>query len=65
MIDPKAAARSRMWKLALNAGAFAGAALFVYGLYLVWRPLAPLVGGLIVTAACLFASYDLMRRGER
>jgi hypothetical protein len=57
--------RSKLLTFALDAGVLAGAALFVFGLYLVWHPLAPLVGGLLLAAACGLAGYDRLRRGER
>jgi CHASE2 domain-containing sensor protein len=52
-------------QLALDSGVILGVALFVYGLYLIWHPLAPLVGGLILAAACGFSGYDRFRRGGR
>jgi hypothetical protein len=65
MEDPKQAARKRAGKLALDLGVLAGFILFVIGLYQVWHPLAPLVGGLLIAVACLFAGYDQLRRGDR
>lgn len=49
--------------LVLDAGVIAGAGFFIYGLFLIWHPLAPTVGGLLVAAGCAAAGYDRMRRG--
>jgi len=61
MIDSKQPAKSRVKPL-LDAGVLAGSASFVYGLYLVWHPLAPIVGGLLLAGVCGFAGYDQLRR---
>ena len=53
---------AKFFKLFLDAGVLAGLGIFVYGLYLVWHPLAPLLGGLMLAAACFFAGYDKHRR---
>lgn len=49
----------------LEAGVLAGLALFVFGLYLWWPPLAPLVGGLLLATGCALAGYDRFRQGGR
>jgi hypothetical protein len=63
MIDSKQSAKAKRLKAALDSGVIAGTGLFVFGLYLVWHPLAPLFGGLILAAGCIFAGYDQIRRG--
>jgi hypothetical protein len=61
LIDPKQPAKN--WaKILLDAGALFGIASFVFGLYLIWYPLAPLVGGLMLAGGCAFAGYDRFRR---
>jgi hypothetical protein len=60
MSNAKQAARN-LKKIFLDFGAIVGAAFFLFGLYLIWHPLAPLVGGLLLAAACLFAGYDQTR----
>jgi hypothetical protein len=65
MTDPKDATRDKRVKLALDAGAIVGSSSFVYGLYLIYHPLGPLVGGLLVALGCAFAGYDKLRRGDR
>lgn len=59
------AAQIKRHKLALDLGAVAGAAIFDYGLYLAWHPLAAIVGGLLVIAGCMLAAYDNLRNGGR
>lgn len=56
--------KAKRVKLALDLGAIMGLALFVYGLYLVWHPLAPLAGGLLLAGGCIFSGYDKMRSGR-
>ncbi len=51
----------KLLKAALDLGVLAGAAVFLYGLYLWSRPLAFIVGGLLLAGACLFAGYDQVR----
>lgn len=65
MVDPKQAAQEKRVKLALDGGVIAGGAAFIYGLYLIYHPLAPLIGGLFVLLGCAFAGYDKLRRGDR
>jgi hypothetical protein len=52
----------KLLKFFLDAGALLGIALFIFGLYQVWHPLAPLVGGLLLTASCFFGGYDAFRK---
>jgi hypothetical protein len=54
--------KAKLFKLLLDAGAVAGVGIFVFGLYQVWHPLAPLLGGLILAAGCFFAAYDRHRQ---
>lgn len=65
MTDLKQAAREKRAELALDAGVLLGGAAFVFGLYLIYRPLAPLVGGLLFALGCAFAGYSKIRRGDR
>lgn len=53
--------KARRFKFALDLGAIGGLALFVFGLYLIWHPLAPIVGGLLIASGCIFSGYDKMR----
>jgi hypothetical protein len=62
--DAKTAQIKRQ-KLALDCGAVAGAAIFDYGLYLAWHPLAAIVGGLLVILGCMLSAYDKLRTGGR
>lgn len=45
-----------------DLGLLAGAALFVFGWYLVYRPLAAILGGLFLAAGCWFAAYGRERK---
>lgn len=40
-----------------DAGVIVGLALMVFGLWQIYRPLAPLVGGLFIVLICWFLSY--------
>jgi CHASE2 domain-containing sensor protein len=61
MIEQKQVKHGKLLKAALDAGVLAGAALFIFGLYLIWQPLAPLIGGLLLAVGCGFAGYDQLR----
>lgn len=65
MTDREKVELDRRAKQLLDAGVVLGIAIFVVGLYLVWHPLAPLVGGALFALGCGFAGYDKMRRGDR
>lgn len=65
MTDQQQPRRGGFMNLALDTGVLLGAGLFVFGLYQVWHPLAPIVGGLLLAVCCLFAGYDRLRRGEK
>ena len=52
----------KLLKFLLDAGVLIGAAFFLYGLFLIWHPLAPLVGGLILSGVCLFVAYGQERK---
>lgn len=49
----------------LDLGVLVGLVSTIYGLWLIYRPLGPLVGGLLLTAACWFLEYAPSRKGER
>lgn len=65
MNEHKREARDSQVKALLGVGTLAGSCIFVYGLDLIYHPLAYIVGGLILAAACFFGSYDRMRRSSR
>lgn len=65
MIDNKKKTRDSQVKVLLDIGTLAGGCVFVYGLHLIYHPLAYIVGGLILSAACFFGAYDRMRRSTR
>lgn len=64
MTDHKKA-RERVVKAALDLGGVGGGGVFIYGLHLIYHPLAYIVGGLFIAAACFFGGYDRMRRSAR
>jgi hypothetical protein len=64
MIDRKRETIGGLTETALDLGAVVGFGFFLYGLHLIYHPLAPLVGGLIVAGGCLLAGYDRMRRSR-
>lgn len=41
-----------MKEVFLNAGMLAGVAIFLYGMFLLWHPLAFICGGVILTSVC-------------
>lgn len=49
-----------LWDLLL----LAGAALFVYGMALAWRPLGFILGGLLLAVAAFLNGYGSPRRGQ-
>lgn len=53
---------AKLTKTLFDLGVLAGAAAFVYGLWLAWRPLGWTVAGLLVGAACFLSGYDRERR---
>ena len=53
----------KLLKITQDAGVVAGVALFVYGLWLIYHPLGPIVGGLLLTVISFFPAYDRMRKG--
>jgi hypothetical protein len=57
--------KEKLQKTALDLGAIAGIGLFVFGLAMIYRPLAPLVGGLVLSAVCIFIGYDRVRKAGR
>jgi hypothetical protein len=62
MTDPKKERSEKLLKMAFDVGVLFGITLFILGLYLIWHPLAPLVGGLLIALGCWFAGYDRARR---
>jgi hypothetical protein len=51
----------RMKRLILDVSFLFGCAIFVYGLWLAWRPLGFIVGGLVIAAVAFFAGYQRLR----
>ena len=56
---------AKVWKWTLDLGLLLGAAVFVYGLSLAWRPLGFIIAGLLLALGCFFAAYDRERRELR
>jgi hypothetical protein len=61
--------RKKAWdravKASLDLGIVGGGSGFIYGLHLMYHPLAYVVGGLFIAAACFFGGHDRMRRSDR
>lgn len=52
-------------RIACNLAFLAGFAALVYGLWLAWRPLGFILGGLLLGAAAFFFDYNLQREAKR
>jgi hypothetical protein len=51
-------------KLACDVVTIAGFVVFAYGLWLAWKPLGFIVGGLAIAAGAFFMGYQLSRPGS-
>jgi len=49
--------KNPLQKLCLDLAFLVGCAVFVYGLWLAWRPLGFIVGGIVLAAFSFFSAY--------
>lgn len=62
MKDQNDLRRERLESLALDTGVLLGVLAIVFGLYLIYRPAAAIVGGLLLAGGCLLAGYGRARK---
>ena len=55
--------KKRLQKLSCDVSFLIGCAIFVYGLWLAWRPLGFIVGGIVVAAVAFSVGYQ-REKGE-
>ena len=53
--------KTRLQRLGLDLAFLAGSAVFVYGLWMAWRPLGFIVGGIVIAAVAFFAGYQRLK----
>lgn len=53
--------KASLTRIACELCMVAGLAIFVYGLWLTWRPLGWIVGGLLLAAGAFFFHYNGLR----
>lgn len=57
--------KTRLLRLALDLTFLAGCTLFVFGVWMAWRPLGFIIGGIVIAAVAFFAGYKrLGNEGE-
>ena len=49
--------KKRLQRMQMDLAFLAGCAVFIFGLWLAWRPLGFIVGGIVLAAVAFFAGY--------